>query len=63
MDQLQDHTHIDKYVSSNWNILDGRDFAKTPASGTTSTGKMNSGRRGEETRVKNISVQLWQRIS
>lgn len=60
MDQVQNHTHTQVG-------LDGQGHGgSTPTVAeavTTSTGKMNSGRRGEETRVKNISVRLWQRVS
>lgn len=64
MDQLQDHTHTAKVPPYGWNSLDpGHVQAPTRGSDPDSTGGMNSGRSGEETRVKNISVRLWQRIN
>ena len=63
MDQVQDHTHIAQVPPYGWNNLDiGKIQAPTRGSDTKSTGVMNSGRSGEETRVKNISIKLWQRI-
>lgn len=64
MDQLQDHTHSEKAPSGGWNGLDAG-IHEAPTRGYTpdTTGGVKSGRRGEETRVKNISIKLWQRIS
>lgn len=64
MDQVQDHTHTAKVPPNGWNNLDvGSIQAPIRGSDSDLTGGMNSGRSGEETRVKNISVQLWKRIS
>lgn len=64
MDQLQDHTHPEKAPTGDWNKL-AAGYIQTPTRGYTSdtTGGVKSGRSGEETRVKNISIKLWQRIS
>ena len=64
MDQVQNHTHSEKAPSNGWNDLEpGNIHAPTRGYTSDTTGGVNSGRSGEETRVKNISVRLWKRIS
>lgn len=61
MDQLQNHTHFLRYRQAYDSGNANNAFAT--AGSNSSTYGMDSGRSGEETRVKNVSVRLWQRIS
>lgn len=69
MDQLQDHTHTydlwEQSVEVVHAVTGGPNYIRTGdmVEETTGTSKANSGRSGAETRVKNISVRLWKRIS
>lgn len=69
MDQVQKHTHtystLRKTGSATHMAYGGVNPVHTGdyVSGTTGTTNANSGRSGTETRVKNLTVKLWERIS
>ena len=69
MDQMQEHTHtydrLEKTYRCYHNLYGGTNYVATGdfVGDSTGTSNANSGRSGEETRVKNISIKLWQRIS
>lgn len=69
MDQVQKHTHTYSRLSRSKEfyvgIHGGVNYIHTGdfVGGTTGTSNVNSGRSGAETRVKNLTVKLWERIS
>lgn len=64
MDQMQKHNHSEKVpTGTNYALLAIGGTAVSSAGYSSGTTGINSGRSGEETRVKNISIRLWQRIS
>jgi hypothetical protein len=63
MDQLQEHTHTLTIPNSRFQYAPASENGPGPSSRIEVETSSNSGRSGEETRVKNISIKLWQRIS
>lgn len=69
MDQAQEHTHTYGRLKKDREFIltayGGANLIHTGdyVSGTTGTSNANSGRSGTETRVKNLTVKLWERIS
>lgn len=69
MDQAQKHTHTYGRLKKDREFIHaahgGVNFIRTGdyVSATTGTSNANSGRSGTETRVKNLTVKLWERIS
>lgn len=63
MDQIQEHTHTLTIPNSRFQYAPAAEYGPGPDSRKKEETSSNSGRSGEETRVKNISIKLWQRIS
>lgn len=63
MDQIQEHTHTLTIPNSRFQYAPAAENGPGPERREKEETSSNSGRSGEETRVKNISVRLWQRIS
>lgn len=69
MDQFQGHEHL--YLKNQYekklNLRDAEAYLRYPSNtktgGIVSDDKNGTPRYGEETRVKNISIKLWKRIS